>query len=414
MGNSNYSKTKNKKKELHQCLQTTDSLNTRQWMNAIEKERNDLGCISDDEEYQLFVNYVMFPFDANSNFYIAIIVRLISHYVGEVSVGRVVCDIDDMYTKHSRFTFNGNNVTMTTHPINGQIYIADEYTLYKVINYELHVIAQIPDQHNKSKFGDYVERDVKITDLTFTPDGNALLCLINNDLDHVYYIDCHKDEKALDERIIHDTPYDTSLDILKYDFNNYYLTTEWLQNFLTGAVSTTLTQQEQSQYVATALSVEHCTLYQLDAYSKHLWIVSHNCSDVRFQEMHEPILYRIPFDLVHKWREKKDVNEISKEGVETIRLNMFGSTKMQVLAFDIDKYYNGVYFITNGNMLYRIEKHIDEFGSSISEWSVTHKVFLGDVLPKETCILRMRAIRYNSVTGRIVIADKQKIQSIAI
>eukprot|EP01084_Bolivina_argentea_P151437 264312_1 len=230
----------------HKSIKTAEyqsTLTTKQWMNEIEKQRTKFSMISDDEEYQLFVNYLIFPFYPSSNFYISIIVRLISHYIGDVSLGKILFNINDMWTINSQFSFNGDRVSITTHPINGDIYIADEYILYKLENEKLTLIAQIPDQYNRCKYGVYVEYDYKITDLTFNPDGNLLFCLINNDLCKVYHIDYSNNDKKQDEKIHLLAPYDT-MDILKYDFNSYYLYPQWLKEFWNGKMCTIITEKE--------------------------------------------------------------------------------------------------------------------------------------------------------------------------
>ncbi len=66
--------------------------------------------------------------------------------------------------------------------------------------------------------------------------------------------------------------------------------------------------------------------------------------------------------------------------------------------------------------LYRIEKFVDDENESKSDsnWKLTHKILLKSVLPKQLHGRIASTIRYNSVTGRIIIGDTKTIQSVAI
>ena len=100
--------------------------------------------------------------------------------------------------------------------------------------------------------------------------------------------------------------------------------------------------------------------------------------------------------------------------------------KISILAFDVDKYYGGIYIITNNYLFFRIERVNDDDNKDnedekssyndkykICKWRVTHQATLRDVLPNGLP-LGVYTIKYDSVTGRIIIADNYKIQALYV
>ena len=125
------------------------------------------------------------------------------------------------------------------------------------------------------------------------------------------------------------------------------------------------------------------------------------------------------------------INFVSNSEAEMIKLcdlcglkNKYYGVSNCILAFDVDKYYGGIYFITNDYILYRIEKvengnknkkYENYFNCkfSVYKWKVTHFVSLRNVL-SYGLPLGLYTIKYDSVTGRIIIADNYKIQILYI
>ena len=135
---------------------------------------------------------------------------------------------------------------------------------------------------------------------------------------------------------------------------------------------------------------------------------------------------------------KELMRMVAEKQVEHIRLyevlNVAGALqnangrKTHVLAFDVDRFYGAIYIITSNYMFFRIEQvgeglvesHNADYKAfdnlfSVHRWRLTHQASLRDeaVLPAGLP-LGLYCIKYDSVSGRVIIADNYKIQALYI
>lgn len=335
-------------------------LNETEWRDLIQKQRQNK---YDGNDYELLIQYLSDP-QTTSNDVISNIARIIRYYMTKTQ-SVTLCDFCQ-----TNFKFEGVKVSIAIHPINGDIYIADEYKIFKFIKKNtLQLIAKIPDA--------LLSKRSRITDLSFHPDGNILLCLIDNDLSSVYYIDYKNDAKiTISKRF-------DKMDICKYDFTHYYLSNNLIKKLfprLDFKETDTIGRDAQSRIWS------HGSLYVSNCYNKEIW---------RLQNigLETPIIYKIKMD-----QDKDD--DKHPELLEEIQLSDDSDTMSYGIAFDVDKYFGGIYIITYQKILYRFEKRDDE-------WRKTHQYPLENELP-----VGIATIRYDSVIGRIIIADNYKLHAL--
>ena len=456
-----------------------------QWKQRVAISKQDAMVMYNTNEYELFVHHLAYPTQSRQTpFSISIIVRMINHFIDHrASLSSILCK------KHTQLldSLKLTAPIISLNPVSGNIYMADEYNIYYVHETDqdnttndkkLKKAVTMPDH-------DTINKDKQMNNISFNSDGNCLFALMNDNLDKVYYID------LLHAKIFCDKIYDKSMDIARYDFNCFYLTSKWLPQFFLEVVNTIIPSKYRS--VCIEDETNQNSLYRLDPYRKYLWLLQNNSIDQEASDIEarygnndgavyrvEPLLYRIPIQYANMLKQIKKLNmdrislhrrngsglindssdftnkqrilehelqEISKKG-EIINLKQILKLKDNrfIKAFDIDRYFEAIYAITNDDILYRIEQdntfnveykeivrrkaknciskasprsirqetevHINEFNINTG-WKVTHKVHLNkalkDGLPTGKCVYC-----YDSVNGRLIVADNYKIQSLYI
>ena len=133
-------------------------------------------------------------------------------------------------------------------------------------------------------------------------------------------------------------------------------------------------------------------------------------------------LYKV-LELENLYKEFAE-NQISKRNVPNNWKNP-SFAGIHILSFDVDRYYGAIYIVTSNNYFFRIQRVYDDIDNmdehkeifedkfSIYPWKITHKTKLRDVL-KDGLPLGICTIKYDSVTGRVIIADNYKIQALYI
>eukprot|EP01084_Bolivina_argentea_P012536 23455_1 len=194
------------------------------WKNEIIATKS---IIDINKEYNKFINNLAYP-SSSSPFYISIITRVIHHYT-DIVTPLLLCE--------SKFQlFDGLKFTapiISPHPITGKLFMADDYTIYildendtKVMdNKRLKQTIEIPNHYD-------LNHDIKITNISFNGDGKSIFAILNNNDDKIHYID----QKT--KTIFFNKVYDKSMDILRYNFNSYFLTSKWLPQFFLEVVNT--------------------------------------------------------------------------------------------------------------------------------------------------------------------------------
>ena len=473
-----------------------------QWRRRIIMNEDVVIVYDIADEYESFINKLAYPTQWNSPFYISIIIRVINHYIGnDANQSSLLC-------KKESQLFEGLKLTspiLTINPINGKIYLCDgEYTIFYLDESDnkhlddkrLKKVCSIPNHFD-------LNHDVKLTNIAFNSDGESLFAMINNNMDKIYYVNLPN------KKIFYDKIYDKSMDILRYNFNEYYLTSKWLPQFFLEVVNTIIPNSYRSTEVEDAYNNQN-SLYRLDSYRKYLWILQNNEIDkeatrtannsrvdgndddneqLNDQRQHFgdqtivyqilPTLYRIPIEYANILRQIKQLqmDRILKQRSSNLMDDSmeFGRKKqiledeleeqsrygeiiklidllqlernVYIIAFDIDRYYESFYFVTNEYTLYRIEKILgckswnkqivrkkgkgnmarmsrksineqsefyeSKFKIKNKGWQVTHKLNLKDVLfnglPSGKC-----TICYDSVNGRLIVADNYKVQTLYI
>lgn len=154
-------------------------------------------------------------------------------------------------------------------------------------------------------------------------------------------------------------------------------------------------------------------------------------------------------DLEHRMQELSQQMMVEENQCEAVDLNALlgfellnrdvSKPPIRIRAFDVDKLHGGVYLITSDKRFFRIAKQKkaiqdisplkrkepwfwtadgDGFYRKYlhchqEKWCVTHEARLKDVLP-DGMPLGYCTIRYDSVSGRIVVADNYKIQALYV
>ena len=463
-----------------------------EWQSEIISTEDVVIVYDINDEYENFINKLLYPTQWKSPFYISSIIRIIHHYIGK-HLSSLLCKKESQF--FNRITFSPPIISIN--PINGIIYIADEYAIYYLDETDnknmdekrLKLSCQIPNYYD-------LNHDVRITNISFNCNGKSLFAQINNNLDKIYYVDLIKNGR---KKIYFNKVYDKSMDILKYNFNGYYLTSKWLPQFFLEVVNTIIPNKYRAIEINDAYNNQN-SLYQLDLYRKYLWILQNNQIDDNQTQNDDknaspiysiqPTLYKIPIDYANGLRqikqlqmdrilkrttsltptslsspdnndddddneeflEKRDILEnklqIASENGEIINLKdiLKLESDIYITAFDIDRYYQSLYFITNENILYRIEyidndKYNDtklvrkkgmgnmakmsrrsvnaqsEFYENSFDinknWTVTHKLILSDILNNGLPSGKY-TMCYDSVNGRLIIASNYKIQAVYI
>ena len=427
-----------------------NSLTHLEWLSQIKeeklayqlKQRKEMKC-DEMNDYQLFIQYLTFTTNITGYSEISIISRVVRSYVASVHGTSIL--------KDNSFKFDGIRISMAIHPITAQIYIADECKIYKI------------DQNKNSeqqfqmiaKIGTIKHR---ITDLTFSCDGKMLLCLMNSNLRRFYRININKENPL----ILSDTTH--KIDYLQCDFNHYYFGASYLEHLL-----------KFSDFPNAHINITNLsTLYTLDTYRQQLWIICNSTDIVSNSNYNLKLLIMIPFKFVMITRQiqilSQQVVNLSHEAMNDIDNNKYEEelkvlqTKIDSLkldrikdenqckfvnltslleldldsttyvsSFDVDRLCGGIYIITSDKRLVRIERNREMIGGGgnhdlfdcinkeypshfICEqdsWKVTHDIQLFNVLP-DGLPLGICNIRYDSITGRIIVADNYKIQSLYI
>ena len=343
------------------------NLDESQWMKMIQQTRQ-TKYIGND--YELFIQYLSDP-QTTHNDVISNITRVIRSYISKIA-SATLCDFSD-----TNYDFDGLKVSIAIHPINGDIYIADEHKVYKLLQKNaLKLVAQIPEP--LSPWG----QKSRITDLSFHPDGDLLFCMLNNDLYSVYSIQYNNKDISIDSKINTSTRYD-KMNVFKYDFTHYYLSNNDLKRIfptLDFEATATYPQEPQSRVWSNG------SIVKTNIYKKEVWILQN------IQHHEPPIIHRLDLE--------ENLNRIE-------RITFDGNINLYALAFDVDKYFGAIYIITYDKRLYRCERIGDQDG----KWRITHNILLRDVLENELPV-GIHTIRYDSVIGRIIIADNYKLQAL--
>eukprot|EP01084_Bolivina_argentea_P123299 218505_1 len=357
-------------------------LNEQEWMNKIEQSRKNR--FNADDDFELLIQYLADP-QTIANNVISNIARVIRQYITNTK-GITLCDFSKLDIK-----FDGIKVSMAIHPLNGEIYIADEYKIFKLTKQNtVQLIASQQIDYN------ILTHRSRITDLSFHSDGNVLFCMLNNDLTAVYLVDYNNENKLIHKRIIFEIH--NKMNIFKYDFNHYYVA-EKLINKLFPNIDT---PGVKMKVLCDARIWPYATLYVPNFYKQELWLLQNNGIKS------SPILYRIAMnksrnhlETVKLYQDVDNFWDIKDSKEKNIVENKY------VIAFDVDKYHGAVYIVTNNKVLYRLEK-VNK-NENNCKWKTTHKLFLKDVL--KDIPVGIHTIRYDSIIGRVIFADNYKVQA---
>mmetsp|Transcript_32821 Transcript_32821/g.53263 ORF Transcript_32821/g.53263 Transcript_32821/m.53263 type:complete len:476 (+) Transcript_32821:29-1456(+) len=439
-------------------------LTRTEWLTKVKEQQVRYYKQFDDEkeelldDYQLFIEYLIFRRSITGYSEICVIARIVRGFLGAVH-GSSIFD-------HTAITFDGLRISIAVHPISAHIYIADEKRIYKLLSGDdtpyasgFTTVAEIPTKHQSTQ---------KIKDVTFSADGTDMFCLMNDDLYNVYRVRLSDDHISVYERICFEAAHD-SMDYLLYDFNHCYFEGTFFSNLTRvkyhsshqygAGVSYTLdpytrnvwmicqsvsksindfmaegrniNQYLKSPYLV-RISADYITIIrklqilneELSSVSKHAMNDAGNDAyELRLQALE---MQRNALREELKSRAKEcaviSLHElIADEGKENQQKRI-----LQVEAFDVDKLHTfAVYIITKSKMFVRIERQ-KTFDSadikflsqqSVNEtkiWRTTHKLSLkGDVLPKKYP-LGFCNVRYDSITGRILITDNYKMQALCM
>ena len=341
MGNSkskNTTKTQMKSKQVD--MTQSVAMSHEEWLSQIKIKQREYQLKQADEmknsdinDYELFIQYLTFT-TTNIIGYseISIICRIIRHFVGS-------CHGVSIFNGEN-FYFDGLRLSIAIHPITAQIFIADECQIYK-LNEEnenekqFEMIAKVPNlKKNKNK-----SSKLKITDLTWSCDGKYLLCLMNSNLISIRNIIIDDDTISIENRILHKIEY-AKMDYLKYDFNHFYFDASYflqLLNFrdIINDESASITRSHLNATFAHINIRSYSSLYRLDIYKNHLWIIANSIqrdptlSNIgnELNVWNQPLLFKIPFKWIYLTRELeilyKEINNISQKAMNDVDNNEY-------------------------------------------------------------------------------------------
>jgi len=355
------------------------TMDEQEWRSKIETTR--LRKYGGDG-YQLFIQYLTDP-QSISNDIIANIARVVRAYATN-TLSMTLCDFTQYPqkspTEPCNHTLEGIKVSIAIHPISGELFIADQAHVYKYIRFNhLQPIAKLPSLATSTPD--------RITDLTFDANGDQLHYMLNNNLTAVYSLPYDDDKKIKISFYDFYRKSSQTMNIFKFDFTHFYLSNVCVQKYFQNLPVCGVRQPE---IVKEAQSRVWCdgTLYSIDMYRNEMWLVRNNDSQ-------PPMLYRIKINTADNTMTLVDSVEIIDEDMT------------YVVAFDVDKYFGGVYLISYNKILYRMQPSSNDS----KEWKITRKKHLKDLIDNELPV-GIYTIRYDSVMGRIIIADNYKIQAV--
>jgi len=484
-------------------------LSHSEWLLRIQEQKNkyheklddddDDDSELNDDDYMLFIDYLIFKRTITGYSDICIVARMVRHYVGSVHGTSVFAD--------NAIEFDGIRIAIAIHPITAQIYIADESRVYHMTSSTSTSQWRRTDSHNNNSFEIVAEiaeshrAQHKLTDLTFSADGERMFCLMDNDLSVVHNIIINNDAIPVERRIEYASNKLMKMDYLCFDFNHYYFDSAFFGYLLcemdvvynahlllaTASSSSSSHVQQQQRELQNKTMVytqphSSAVLYTLDSYQQTLWLI---CNSLHVDSAgsniyHHPLLIRIPFEFVRLTRQiqsvRADIQRLSgardaadatqasktlktlkarEQMLMELRLHLrhqcgmvslpylLQRSQMLVIAFDVDRLHGGVYIITRNKMFARIEHRKKDEGESLPqlqrsdsdvlklcrmysatlrneqhEWRVTHKSSLRSsseckVLP-HGYPLGVCNVRYDSISGKVLIADNYKMQALHI